>query len=84
LPRRRSRRSSRRRHAAAAVPHKKDSAKDGKISIALGRGHPLGPVACRVTLVALLSVLRTGNMAERGRGILDGLTILAILLAYGS
>jgi hypothetical protein len=43
----------------------------------------LGPVAGCITVVALLSVLRAENMPERGRIVLYGLTILAILRAYG-
>jgi len=55
----------------------------GGVSILGGRGHFLGPVAGCITLVALLSVLRAENMPEWGRSVLYGLTILAILLAYG-
>ena len=43
----------------------------------------LGPVADCVTLVTPLSVLRTENMPERGRSVLYGLTMLAILLTHG-
>jgi len=55
----------------------------GGVYIFGGRGSYVGTVAGAVTLVALVSVLLALNMPDYGRNIVYGVTILALLLAYG-